>query len=103
MLGFGVARGVFWAGLQVEGTAWTAVKGGDSTPTYLPVHSPRSEGSSVCVRACVRVCLCENVHVRVWTSRFRGGLADAVSRQIETLGHHVVVPSATALDSLHLW
>ena len=55
MLGFGVARGVFWAGLQVEGTAGTAVKGGDPTPTYLPVHSPRSEGSSVCVCVCVCV------------------------------------------------
>ena len=54
MLGFGVARGVFWARFQVEGTAGSAVKGGDPTPTYLPVHSPRSEGSSVCVCVCAR-------------------------------------------------
>ena len=46
-------RGVF----VVVGAAGIAVRGGDPTPTYFPVHSPRSEGSSVCVCVCVCVCV----------------------------------------------
>ena len=37
--------------------ALVSSRGGDPTPTYLPVHSPRSEGSSVCVCVCC-VCVC---------------------------------------------
>ena len=60
----GLPAGLVWrnGGLLVVSdaggsAAMIRATGGDPTPTYLPVHSPRSEGSSVCVCVCV-VCVC---------------------------------------------